>query len=142
MKNFTKKILAFHIPRIVAIITLFALGLGQANECVTMFTTLYKLHSISSSIAYIEELAETTPAGWNEETHEEYEKYVDERNALINSNDSTVSNFASADNAHRALYIILNLTATILLIYSGVMILIKEISQLIKLFSKLKARRR
>lgn len=107
-------------PRIVAILVLLGLGAGHAFDCITMLSTACKLSSISSNIAYIEQLAATTPVGWSEERERDYNEAINKRNDLINSSDRIVANFAQANNWQRCGQLILSLLVSALLLYSGV----------------------
>lgn len=122
MTTTMKKITKVLIPRIVAIILLIGIGIGQVINCGTMICTAIKLNSISNNIVYIETLAETTPSGWSTEKEEEYKEYIDKRDSLINSSDSTVAKFASANDLQRFGQFLLPLFASILLLYSASML--------------------
>lgn len=107
-------------PRIVAIMLLIGTGFGQVCNCGTMIVTAAKLDSISRNISYIEEVANNTPSGWSTEKEEDYQKYIDKRNALINSSDHIVAKFAQANHLQRFGQFILPLIAAIMLLYSGI----------------------
>lgn len=135
MTTTMKKITKVLIPRIVAIILLICTGLGQVIDCGTMICTAIKLNSISNNIVYIETLAETTPSGWSIENEEEYQKYINKRTSLIESSDSTVAKFASANDLQRFGQLLLPLFASTLLLYSAYMLSIstlKYINRLLK----------
>lgn len=122
MTTTMKKITKVLIPRIVAIILLIGMGIGQVINCCTMICTAIKLKSISNNIVYIEILAETTPSGWSTENEEEYKEYIDKRDSLINSSNSIVSKFASANDLQRFGQFLLPLFASILILYSASML--------------------
>lgn len=121
MKNF-KKFTHVLLPRIVAIILLLGVGIGQAYESGTMIVTAFKLDSISKNISYIEEIANTTPDGWSTENEEKYHKYIDKRISLINSSNPVIAEFAQANNLQRVGQFILPTLATLLLLYSALML--------------------
>lgn len=136
MNTTFKKITKILIPRIVAIILLIGTGLGECHDCITMIDTAWKLHSISSNIAYIEELANTTPSGWNSEREEEYNELIEKRNSLINSSNLIASKFAQSNNLQRTGLLILHLFVAVLLLYSGVRFIPSTIRYIKRIFEE------
>ncbi len=131
-RNFLRNLM----PRIVAILVLLYFGVVQLGSCMTMIVTAAKLQTISNDIVYIEQLANTTPTGWDTEAEEEYNEQIDKRNALINDSNSTVSKFASANNLQRLGQFILPFIASLILIYSGVRFIPSTIRYIKRLFKE------
>lgn len=123
MKKTTKIIVKITLPRIVAIIVLVGLGIGQMCNCGTLAVTAIKLSVISDNISYTEEAANTSPMGWNDESKEEYEELTAKRTALIDSSDSTVSKFASSNHLQRFGQFLIPFASMLILFYAAVMLL-------------------
>lgn len=135
-KNFKTYALKFLIPRIVAIVVLFGLGISQAFNLYELVVTIHKLETISKNIVYIEQLAETTPSGWDEERTESYDKYISQRNALINDSNSIVAKFAQSNNWQRLCQFIFYFITSLILLYSGTALIPTTISLIWKMIKE------
>ena len=123
MKKAAKIFTKITLPRIVAIIVLIGLGIGQLCNCGTLAVTAIKLSLISDNICFTEETANSSPMGWNIERINEYDENIAKRNALINSSDSTVARFAGSNHIQRLGQFLLPFASMLILFYAAIMLL-------------------
>ena len=133
MKKTISRIIKFHMPRIVAIFVLACLLLTPASAIGNMIVTSFKLSIISSNITQIENIANTTPSGWDDEANAKYNEELSKREELLKSTNHNISDFANANSFKRIGMFILNTFAFLILAYSVAMLTLVEIKNIKKL---------
>ena len=110
IKNYIRELEKGHLlSRLAILAVIVALLFTAGTFCLRTISTGLKLALISTSISSMTETANVSPNGWSDELSTYYEEEIDNRNALINSDDEFVSFIARNNNLVRfAIFIALS----------------------------------
>ena len=127
IKNHIRELEKGHLlSRLAILAVITALLFSAGNFWLRTISTGWKLLTISDSITYMTEIANTSPNGWTDERLEDYDKEIEKRNSLINSNDAFVAFIARSNNFVRCVISITLPTLVCLLGYLALKLLIVE----------------
>ena len=99
IKNYIRELEKGHLlSRLAILAVVVALLFTAGTFCLRTISTGLKLFVISDNINFITESANVSPNGWSDEATKNYNKAIEDRNELINSEDDFVSFVARSNN--------------------------------------------